>query len=302
MTNIIGTLINDIGVFIQQYFLQPVAEHSGYNLVNTLVYAVMALIAAYVIYTLFKKRFTKEFILYTIPFILLGSTVRVVTDSIYSGVMQQHSAALFGLLGRVVNSGIYNYGPFTVTPGIYIVIAAITIAALLISSYLKKPKLYPAIGLVLWAPNFILLMPMMVNWIYAAMVLAIVFVFYMLSAMVLSRYKIKNMQSSLTVISHALDGAASFVAIEIFNRTSPACLQQGICYFGQHVVERYFGDLIAYGTGIYLLIKIVFAILASWVIERESSNEYEKNFIYLLVIIFGLAPGIRNILRLTVGA
>lgn len=295
-------MTDDISGFIQQYFIQPIAEHSGYNLVNTLVYAVIALVAAYVIFKLFKKRFTKEFILYTIPFILLGSTIRVVTDSIDSGVMQQHRDALFGLLGRVIDSGVYNYGSLTVTPGIYIVIAAITIMAILISSLLKMPKLYPAIGLVLWIPHFILLVPMMVNWIYAAIILALVLVFYLVSELILTRYKIKNTQSKLTIISHALDGAASFVAIEIFNRTSPQCLQQGICYFGQHVVERFFGDLIIYGTGIYLAIKVVFAILASWVIEHESSNEHEKNFIYLLVIVFGLAPGVRNLLRLTIGA
>jgi uncharacterized membrane protein len=294
-------MADPISDVFNQYFIQPIAEHSGYNIVNTLVYAIIAMAAAYLLFKIFKKKFTPEFILYTLPFVLLGSTVRVVTDSIDSGVMQQHREALFGIVGRAIDSGVYNYGPLTVTPGIYIVTAAITIAAILISAALKKPKLYPAIGLVLWVPHLLLLSPLMVNWPFAAMIFVIVMLFYGLSNEIFSRYKINSMQSKITVLAHALDGAASFVAIEVFNRMSPECLEKGLCYFGQHVVERFFGELIIYGTGIYLAVKVLFAIIASWVIEKESADEHEMNFIYLLIIVFGLAPGLRNILRLIAG-
>ena len=294
-------MADPISDLLNQYFIQPIAEHSGYNIVNTLVYAIIAMAAAYFLFKIFKKRFTAEFILYTLPFVLLGSTVRVVTDSIDSGIMQQHRDALFGIVGRVVDSGIYNYGPLTVTPGIYIVTAAITIAAILVSAALKKPKLYPAIGLALWLPHLVLLLPLMVNWPFAAMIFVIVMLFYGMSNEIFSRYKINSMQSKMAVLAHALDGAASFVAIEVFNRMSPECLEKGICYFGQHVVERFFRELIVYGTGIYLAVKVLFAIVASWVIEKESADEHEMNFIYLLIIVFGLAPGLRNVLRLIAG-
>ncbi|VVB73615.1 Uncharacterised protein [uncultured archaeon] len=294
-------MADPISDMINQYFMQPIAEHSGYNIVNTLVYAVIAMAAAYFLFKVFKRRFTREFILYTIPFVLLGSTMRVVTDSIDSGAMQQHRDALFGLVGKVVDSGAYNYGPLTVTPGIYIMTAAITIAAILVSAALKKPRLYPAIGLALWLPHLLLLSPLMVNWPYAAMIFVIVMVFYYLSNEIFSRYGIGSMQSRIAVFAHALDGAASFVAIEVFNRMSPECLEKGLCYFGQHVVERFFGEVIVYGTGLYLAIKVLFAIVASWVIEKESADGHEMNFIYLLIIVFGLAPGLRNVLRLIAG-
>jgi len=287
--------------FLNQYFLQPISEHSGYNIVNTLIYAVIAIVAAYALFRIFKKKFTKEFILYTLPFVLLGSTVRVVTDAMDAGALQQHRGALFGIVGRAVDSGIYNYGALTVTPGIYIVVAAITILAILVSSALKRPKLYPAIGLVLWIPHLLLLTPLMVNWPYAAAIFVLVMVFYWLSTEIFSRYNITSAQSKLTVVAHALDGAASFTAIEVFNRIAPECIEHGMCYFGQHVVERFFAEAMVYGTAIYLAIKVLFAMVASWVVEKESADEHEMNFVYLLLIVFGLAPGVRNVLRLIAG-
>ena len=287
--------------FLNDYFIGPIVEHSGYNLINTLFYAIIAMVAAYMIFRQFKKQFTKEFILHTVPFVLLGSTVRVITDSIDSGVAQQHASALFGIVGSVVGSGIYDYGFFTVTPGIYVLVGFLTIFSLILSNTLKMPKLYPAIGLALWIPHFMILLAMMGEASFALLVLAISALLLGFSHLTLQRYKIKGMASRLAVGAHILDGASSFVAIEVFNRMSPQCAQDGICYFGQHVVERFFGELMVYGTAIYLMVKVLFAMIASVIIEREAETENEKYFIYLLIIIFGLAPGIRNFLRLALG-
>ena len=287
--------------FLSDYFINPIVEHSGYNIINTLFYAIIAMIAAYLIFKRFRKQFTRDFILHTVPFILLGSTVRVITDSIDSGVAQQHASALFGLVGAVVNSGAYNYGFLTVTPGIYILVGSLTIFSLVLSNILRMPKLYPAIGLALWVPHFAIVLGMMSEMSFALLTLVISALLFGFSHLMLQRYKIKGAASRLAVGAHILDGASSFVAIEVFNRVSPQCLQEGMCYFGQHVVERFFGELMVYGTAIYLMIKVLFAMAASIVIEKEAETENEKYFIYLLIIIFGLAPGIRNFLRLALG-
>jgi len=288
--------------FINDYFLAPIVEKSGYNIFNTLVYAVIALVAAFVLYKTLKSRFNKTFILYLIPFILLGSTMRVVTDSIDTGVAQSHKAALFGFVRLMIDSHIYDYGFLTVTPGIYIITAAITLLALFISDRLKKPKLFPAIGVALWIPHILFLLPLAKYIEYFALIVGLVFLATFLAVFALKRMKIDSLQSQAAVFAHALDGSASFVAIEIFNRFATECTLNGRCYAGQHVVERFFGELFAYGTAFYLLVKILFVIFASKIVEKESENEYEMNFIYALLIIFGLAPGIRNLLRILTGA
>jgi uncharacterized membrane protein len=292
----------DISKIINDYFVNPIVEHSGYNIVNTLVYAVIALAAAFLIYKWLKPKFTKQFILYLIPFILFGSTVRVFTDSIDSGIAQQHTNDMFGLVGAAVDSGIYGYGPLTVTPGIYIATAAITLFAIIISEKLKKPKLLPVIGIALWIPHLMLLIPMVkyLNFFFGIIVLvavsmAVVYPF-------LKKDKIWNIESALAVGAHTLDGSASFMAIEVFNRMAAECTELGRCYFGQHVIERAMGGALPYGTALFLLIKVVFAVFACYVVERYCKDKNERNFIYTLVIIFGLAPGVRNILRLLIGA
>ncbi len=286
--------------FIQDYFISPIVEHTGYNVVNTLVYAVIAIAAAFLIYRKFKKYFTKELIIYTIPFILLGSTVRVITDATEAGV-DWTSHQFYWLFGPVLNSGIYNYGFLTATPGIYVVIGLITIFSLYLSIKLKKPKIYPAIGILLWLPHFIIVLSMIQDLTYLITILTLSGIVILGAHLIMKRYRLNHILPRIAVAAHTIDGVSSFVAIEIFNRFSPLCTGQGICYFGQHVVERFFSEIMVYGTIIYLFIKVLFAIFASLIIEKEADNENERYFLYLLIIIFGLAPGVRNLLRVTLG-
>ena len=93
-----------------------------------------------------------------------------------------------------------------------------------------------------------------------------------------------------TVFSHALDGAATFVGVSLLG------------YSEQHVVAN-----ILFGIGTPLLffaVKILFASAAVELIGRElpSVQDVEKrNYLLLLLTIFGLAPGLRDALRILAG-
>ncbi|MBN2478466.1 DUF63 family protein, partial [Candidatus Micrarchaeota archaeon] len=87
-------------------------NYEGYNLVNTLVYAGIALAVLYILYTAFKKyriKINEQFAYGVLSFILLGSTVRVITDSIDSGVF----TAATPIHKMILESGIYDYGFLT---------------------------------------------------------------------------------------------------------------------------------------------------------------------------------------------
>ncbi|MCX8202606.1 MAG: DUF63 family protein [Candidatus Micrarchaeota archaeon] len=285
---------------IQDYFINPIVEKSGYNIINTLIYAIIAILVAFLIYRKFKKHFTKELIIYTIPFILLGSTVRVITDATESGINWKEYT-FYWLFGPFLESGIYDYGFLTVTPGIYVLVGSIAIISLYISIKLKRPMIYPLIGLILAVPHVILVLSMLKEFTYLTIILTFTLLFAIMAHLLLKRYSLNGIIPRFAVLAHILDGVSSFVAIEIFNRFSPLCVQQGICYFGQHVIERFLSEIITYGTVIYLFAKIAFAVFASYIIEKEAGNENERYFLYLLIIIFGLAPGLRNLLRIALG-
>jgi uncharacterized membrane protein len=48
-------------------------------------------------------------------------------------------------------------------------------------------------------------------------------------------------------------------------------------------------------------VKVLFSSAAVWIVETSDDRRDEKNYILLLLIIFGLAPGVRDALRLLAG-
>ncbi|MFZ5501279.1 MAG: DUF63 family protein, partial [Candidatus Micrarchaeota archaeon] len=116
--------------FIYDYFVRPIWERSGYNIVNTAVYALIAIAAVYLIYRYMKGRIMIDdrFMGGVLSFVLFGSTVRVVTDSIDGGVFQ----AVSPIHQFMLDSHLWDYGYLTVSPGIYILTAGLFLSSVLL--------------------------------------------------------------------------------------------------------------------------------------------------------------------------
>ena len=107
------------------------------------------------------------------------------------------------------------------------------------------------------------------------------------------------------VAGQALDGAATFFVIDFFSKVS------GIGYFEQHVLSSAIGSFFGSFFPFYLL-KALIAFAAAYVLSKEKDEieagfmglrfEMDRNYIALVIIIMGFAPGIRDILRMVVGA
>ncbi|MFH1221952.1 MAG: DUF63 family protein [Candidatus Micrarchaeota archaeon] len=274
--------------FIYDYFINPIWSHSGYNVVNTFTYALIAIAAVYAIYYLFKKAnivVDRQFILSTLPFILLGSTARVVTDAIDTGVFKPVTP----IHTLILQSHFYDYGYLTVTPGIYVVVGLLFLATVFIMNKLGRGKDVWKVGALLWLPNFLLLLPFMQYWIYAVPV-----VIMALIPFAIARWYFKDDIMSAIVFAHALDGAATFVAIDVFSKAT------GIIYSEQHVFSGFLG--IAGGSFlVFYFVKVIVAFAAVYLIKTEQLEQGEKDYIALVLIIMGLAPGIRDILRMIIG-
>lgn len=275
--------------FIYEYFIQPIISRSGYNIVNTVVYAIIAIIAIYAIYKAFRRsgiNIDRNFLLGTISFVLLGSTVRVVTDSIDSKVF----SPITPVHEMIINSHIYDYGFFTVTPGIYIVIATIFLATVFVLHRLKKLNDLWKVGIALWLPHFLILVPFSKYFLLCALIVVLA----ALPAFI-ARKILKNDVLAGIVAAHSLDGAATFVAIEIAPQFAP------IAYFEQHVFSRMLGG-IGGNFVVFYIAKIAVSLIAAWLIKNEKMDDDEMRYLALVLIIMGLAPGVRDTLRLLVGA
>lgn len=275
--------------FIYDYFIQPILARTGYNPVNTIAYAIIALASLYAIFNFFKMKripVDNSFVSGVLGFVLLGSTVRVVTDSIDSGVF----APITPLHSLVIQSHVYDYGFLTVTPGIYAVIAFLFLSSFFILRKLGRAGDLWKVGIALWLPHFLLLIPFAAYFPFVRLA-------FLLAAIPFAAagFLLRDRDASLIVGAHALDGAATFVAIEMLPMFAP------VEYFEQHVVSGFVGAVAGSYLGFYIL-KVLVSFAAAWVVAREKMDDDERRYISLVLVIMGLAPGLRDILRMLLGA
>ncbi len=273
--------------FIEEFFISPILEKTGYNPVNTLVYAGIAIVAVYLLFRILKRSGIKmgnNFFWGVLSFVLFGSTMRAVTDAVDSGVFSGATPAHQFIL----DSGFYDYGFLTVTPGIYIMVAALLLITIAILSYFKRMELLPYVGIALFIPNFLLLIPFMqyIEYAVPVLILAGIPVYFI--------YRKYGAVASAVVGGHALDGAATFIILDVFSTAV------GKNYFEQHVLSRFVGELL--GTYfLFYLLKVAIASAAVYLVEKEGMKPDERIFFYLVIAIIGLAPGIRSVLRMVCG-
>ncbi|MFA5411752.1 MAG: DUF63 family protein [Candidatus Micrarchaeia archaeon] len=274
--------------FITDFFINPIAERTGYNLINTLFYAALAIAAVYLIWLAFKKfkiRIDNDFFYGVLSFVLFGSAARVVTDAVDAGTL----TAATPLHSLVLNSGLYQYGFLTVSPGIYVVVASLLLISVAILSHFRRMDLLKYIGLALFAFHFLLLLPFLQYWMHAIPVLLMAAIPF-----AIAYYYFRDTPSSLVAGAQALDGAATFYIIDIFSPLT------GIQYFEQHVISRAVGEFMDTYL-LFYLIKIAIAFAAAYFVGKEKMPMDEKRFILLIFIIIGLAPGLRDLLRMMAG-
>src|SRR5262249_53945355 len=161
----------------------------------------------------------------------------------------------------VLDSHLWDYGYFTVTPGIYVLTAALLLASLAVLYKLGRTELLGHIGLVLWVPHLLLLAPFMKYALYALPVLILAAI----PAYAAWLY-FKDRILAMIVAGQALDGAATFFVIDIFSKVS------GISYFEQHVLSSAIGEITGTFFTFYLL-KVCIAFAAAYVLQKEKMDQ-----------------------------
>ena len=252
--------------FIQTYFISPIVEQAGFNTINTLVYGFIMVFVVYGLYELLKRLkvdINKYFLISLLPFILFGSSTRVIED-----------------IGTYTSY-------WLVTPGIWITIALLTVisflSCLLIDKKFSIPYWKPMliIGLILNIYNFLLID--IVNWTGVLMIIGLTCIFGAFLYLLYVK-KLFKLEYSLIMSVHFFDASATFISIGFFN------------YFEQHVLPNVF--ISAFGPSSMFLMKflIIFPVLV--LVNKYSDEEYMKKWLFLCIFILGLAPALRDTIRL----
>ncbi len=275
---------------LQEYFLNPILSNGWFNPVNSIAYGIILVVAVYLVFKMLKKMQIKidRYFLYAIlPFILWAAVTRVLHDAAYYG-------ALTGAIGEFFSLPIFP------TPGSYFITFTVALIALFISLLLQKYAKLPywkvmlVIGLALDAINFALLPT--IDPLSMLMVLGITGLWASLFVLLYRFSRSTNfaflkqlftLENSLLLSAHMLDASATYVAMTFFG------------YAEQHPLPRFLIELS--NPAAMFLLKIVVLIPVLCIIDRYSEKGDFRNFLKIVILVLGLAPGLRDMIRLMAG-
>ncbi|MDY6788900.1 MAG: DUF63 family protein [Candidatus Nanohaloarchaea archaeon] len=258
----------------------------NYNVVDTSLYAVLVVITAFGAYNFFQKlglKVNKSLVFSITPFVIFGEFLRVMDDAAI--VSYPYSTLLiFPISGFII---------FFVALGIIYLLKKLEDKGT-IKDY-RKPVLYTSTGLSLIAGAILLRYGL--NNGFNSNISGLILTPVILISAVLTLQKfmsgiwpdtfINSSVGMLATASHVLDGSVTAFSIESMG------------YSEKHVVAE--GIIEVTGNAYYFLavkIAVILAILG--MIPREDDREF-KLVVLLFIILVGLGPGTRDIVRAILG-
>ncbi len=273
--------------FIYKYYIDPIRYGQAYNVVDTLTYAIILIISVFLIYRWLKNAgiaIDKPFVLATIPYVVLGGFLRVVQDT-----------------GMVTSDLQY----LLITPLIYFLLFFFTAGSLFLSRFLQEKKvvsdfirLYACIGVA--AALITLLVLFWYGLTHTRVALDVLTIIPLMAVTTtvavwgFMRYVLKWTYASdplyvLLIFGHMLDASATSFGIDL----------HPMVYVEQHVVGS---NLIALTGTAFVMFPLKLCVLfpAVWVLEmyRKEAESNLWHLILLAMIVVGLAPGIRDMMRM----
>jgi uncharacterized membrane protein len=274
-------MLSEIQEFISRYYVDPIVNDAGYNIVNTLTWAMVLVLCVYVLYSLkvFERldvTIDQRFITGIFCYVLFGSSLRVLEDAdIFAPPL--------------------NY--IFITPNIYFAVFAITMASLILSLRIYKERYYTpfaAIGLGLTSVNICALFRLE-GIAHPGEALLIVALTVLITASIyvgagFAKIEFLRDRFNITILgAHLLDASSTTVGVDLLG------------YHGKHVVENYLLGLTGTGAVMYPL-KLLLLIPMLYLIDNEFDEIELSDLLKLVVLVLGLAPGCRNTITILFGA
>ncbi len=251
--------------FIQKYYIDPIVYGTGYNIYNTITYGILFAAMVFGIYRLLQRwkiRIDERFFIGILPYIVLGPVLRVLQDA---GILNSY---------------------LLVTPLLFFLVFAIALAGLWLSRRMSKEayhKLWFAIGAVLCITAGALLTPANPG----ALLIVAVFSVWAAGLYAVKEFVKISAENTWVMLAHIFDATTTFVAIQFFPYTE------------QHVVAGFVISALGPWSMYLLKIPVVAAVL--WLLDKDVKDSNQKTFIKIAILLLGLAPGLRNFLRLLAG-
>lgn len=268
----------DLISWINRYYIDPIIYETGYNPVDTATWAIILGLALLVLIRLFQQlelQIDGRLIQSTIPYVFAGSSLRVIEDA------ELVPAPLKYLL---------------ITPMIYLLVFAVALSALLLARWVRGRefyRIYAAIGGLWTLVNLAAL-----AWMGFANLWVIFAVFFLGTALAASIYLLRSVFPGLGFLGdkynlavlyvHMLDASSTYLGVDWFG------------YREEHVVPTFLIDLTGTAAVMFLL-KLLILLPALAAIDKYAESAQLRYLLKLTLIVLGLAPAVRNTLRLALG-
>jgi uncharacterized membrane protein len=273
--------------FLYKYYIDPIRYGQAYTLIDTLTYALILIVAVYLVYRglrRYKIAIDDELVLATLPFVVLGGLLRVVEDT-----------------GMVTS----DFRFLLITPLIFFTIFAVAAVALFAGKLAENEGIVARYSRVYGGTGIAacLLATAALVWFgltearIALDVLATILVLALVTSLALWAFLVyglkwsyaSNILYKLLIFGHMLDASATSYGIDI----------HPVHYVEQHVVGSSLIDATGTAFSMFFL-KIAVIIPAIYVLEmyRREGNSGLWHLILLAMIVVGMAPGIRDLVRM----
>jgi len=327
-----------IGPVLADALGHPVEYHGvvareGYTIISEIFYAIGLLAAIYALYIFFEKmgiKPDKKFFISTLPFILLGSFGRVLEDSnlfkpplsyffsspliylqisIYFSLAlvfgifikkEKYFAAIIAILSSLYTIFYFFFGDFfkyAIHPLVFILVSLFSLYIYVLFDKKDYNASLFSFGILFFLPSFLVFLslpfkieinfqPVICIALLASFIIAIAI--FAISKYVGSLFH--EFINSSIIFSHSLDGFTTWMVV-----ANPFDLN--ISYGEKHPLPAI---LLKYGNGIaYPVLKILIILLIIYAINDLKATL--KNTIKWLLLFLGLAPGLRDFLRVLIG-
>ena len=284
------SIIDSVWHYIDKYYISGIVYDTSYNIVDTLTYAIVLGISLFWVLKLLGKlkvQIDTKFLISITPYIIAGSSLRVLEDSKFFTPPLQY---LF------------------VTPLIYFFMFTATISILAIAIYLERRgkirdyhKFFGYAGIAWAFFNIAALIAYdgIVNPVPAAAILflgiTITGIVYFISRK--TKFLLLTDKVNISILfAHLLDASSTFIGMDWLN------------YYEKHVVPTFFIDLAGKFTShpsiVMVPLKLIVFIPVLYVLDNDFKTEKEKKLVGLMkltILVLGLSPAVRNTLRIMMG-
>ena len=267
----------DLASFWAENFATPLCRY--YTPIGTLTYGLILLTAVAGTWLLLKKLkidIDKRFFYALLPFIIYGGWTRALRD---------HGLGIYG-----------SNAWWWCSPPIYFIIFAMTLSALLAGLFaqgrwkIEYWKVTAAVGGILLAYNLLITamagMPNLPGFgIIAGLVLGWAVLLLLVRRLWPASRAVLTPVNTGIMVSHLLDASSTFTALTFFG------------FYEQHVVPSFLINM--FGPAVMFPLKLLVVLPVLWYIDKSEDNKQFKGFLKIVILILGLALGVRD--WLTVG-